>query len=87
MNEAIVKIKGQDPYIIRKEDIKNNSDFHNIINNIYCSTTDCDCKLTYVNSNRPHLRTLECIITSLNVNIQKKVLQKKKEKSRRNRLW
>jgi hypothetical protein len=22
MNEAIVKIKGQDPYIIRKEDIK-----------------------------------------------------------------
>lgn len=57
MNEAMVKIKGQNPYIIKKEDIKKHSDFHTVINNIYCPTMHCDTKLTYVNSNSPHLRT------------------------------
>lgn len=57
MNEAIVKIEGQEPYIIIKNDIKNHIDFHTVISNIYCPTMHCDCRLTYVNSKSPHLRT------------------------------
>lgn len=57
MNEARVRIKKQDPYIVKVDDIKNHKDFHTIIENLYCPTAECNCKLTYVNRERPYLRT------------------------------
>lgn len=57
MNEAKVKIKNQDSYIIKIDEVKNHKNFHSIIDNIYCPTAECNCKLTYVNRERPYLRT------------------------------
>lgn len=55
--EQAVYIKKGTKETIDVEKIKNHPNFNTIIENLHCPTPGCNCNLTYVNGDKPYLRT------------------------------
>lgn len=56
IREALFKYENKEE-ILSLEEIKNHEDFTTIITNLYCTYSNCDVPLTYVNGQKSHLRT------------------------------